>query len=269
VGDVDPARDLLDEAEALYRPGFYPDLRPIPAMRARLQIVEGDLASATEWVQERGLGVDDPADYLHEYEHLTLARLVIAQHHAGAAPRETGQDADIPRLLDLLDRMHTDAAAVQRHGSVLEIVLLQALAHHAQGDVASALAALAQAVLDVPEPEGYVRLYLDEGPPMLDLLRVAAAGDAGAVRDRARQLLVVTASAETDGPAQSLVDPLTGRELEVLRLLATDLTGPQIAGQLFVSLNTFRTHSKRIFTKLDVTTRAAAVRRGEGLGLLG
>ncbi len=247
-------------------------------MQARLRIAGGDLASATEWVQERGLGVDDEADYLHEYEELTLARLAIAQHHAGSVSAEVPA---LPRLLPLLDRLQAHATAAERHGSVLEVQVVRALALVALDDPGAALSALAQAICDVPEPEGYVRVYLDEGAPMLDLLRLAADSGRGAevsigddardraVRDRARRLLAMATSEEIEAPHQSLLDPLTDREVEVLRLLASDLTGPQIARQLFVSLNTFRTHSKRIFTKLDVTTRAAAVRRGEGLGLLG
>ena len=280
AGDLESARELLDRAITLYRPGFYPDLRPIAAMRARLQVTGGDLAPAAEWVQERGLGVNDDVDYLREYEHLTLVRLVLAQHRSDPAEGSPAPVAAIPEVVELLERMHAHAAAVGRHGSVLEILVLRALAHHARGEVGAALTALGQAVLDVPEPEGYVRIFLDEGPAMLDLLRVAATGNrvtevsgqggrSAALGDRARQLLRAAVPDGTDGPPQSLADPLTPREVEVLRLLATDLTGPEIARQLFVSLNTFRTHSKRIFTKLDVTTRAAAVRRGEGLGLLG
>ncbi len=120
--------------------------------------------------------------------------------------------------------------------------MLQALAHHADGDRAAALDILDRAIAAAPEPDSHVRLYLDEGAPMLELLR-----------ERAQP---------------SLADPLSRRELEVLQRLDSELTGPQIADELYVSLNTLRTHTKRIFTKLDVNTRAAAVRRARELGLI-
>ncbi|NUS50306.1 MAG: helix-turn-helix transcriptional regulator, partial [Nocardioidaceae bacterium] len=110
-------------------------------------------------------------------------------------------------------------------------------------------------------PAGYVRLFLDEGLTVLDLL-----GAVEAHHEEARLLLAVAEPqrAETAAPA---AEALSARELEVLRLLATDLTGPEIAGRLFMSVNTFRTHSRHIFTKLDVNTRRAAVRRAGELRL--
>ena len=134
-----------------------------------------------------------------------------------------------------------------------------------------ALAALGRSLVDTPEPDGYVRLYLDEGAPMLALLRHAAgAADPAVAQARARRLLErATTSVEAAAePQQTLGDPLSHRELQVLRLLDSELTGPEIARELYVTLNTLRTHTKRIFTKLDVTTRAAAVRRAHERGLL-
>ncbi len=172
-------------------------------------------------------------------------------------------------MLGLLDRLHAAAAEAGRDGSVLEIRVLQALAHQARGDLPEALAALRRS-FDTPEPDSYVRLYLDEGAPMQALLQHAARAPDPVVQAHARRLLEhATTSAEAAAePQQSLGDPLSHRELEVLRLLDSELTGPEIARQLYVTLNTLRTHSKRIFTKLDVTTRAAAVRRGHERGLL-
>jgi len=150
--------------------------------------------------------------------------------------------------------------------------MLQALAQHGGGDRAQALATLARALTEAPEPECPVRLFLDEGDPMLALLRDAAASTGHdepgrAMRSHVRRLLDRAA-----GPSpldrQPLHDPLSRRELDVLRLLDSELTGPEIARRLFVSVNTLRTHTKRIFTKLDVTTRAAAVRRAHDHGLL-
>ena len=153
--------------------------------------------------------------------------------------------------------------------------MLQALAHHAHGDRPQALAALEQALAEAPEPDSYVRLFLDEGAPMLALLHDAATAttdERGALRRAGSPAPRTRPAPRPDGrrasPGTALADPLSQRELDVLRLLDSDLTGPQIARELYVSLNTLRTHTKRIFTKLDVNTRAAAVRRAHERGLL-
>jgi LuxR family maltose regulon positive regulatory protein len=280
AGDLQTAMSLLDRAQALYRPGFYPDIRPIAAMKARLQIAAGDLGPATEWVHHRGLTADDAADYLGEYAQLTLARLLLAQHRAGDDDSHLGAASPLTTALGLLDRLLVAATDAKRAGSLLEIRVLQALAHHARGDLPQALDALSVAWEEAPEPDQYVRLYLDEGAPMQALLNDASSADpavapaAGGghpetVLGQARRLLQ-RANPPVGGPAsqQTLVDPLSQRELEVLRLLATELTGPQIARELYVSLNTLRTHTKRIFTKLEVKTRVAAVRKGQEQGLI-
>ena len=173
-------------------------------------------------------------------------------------------------MLGLLDRLHAAAEEAGRDGSVLEIRVLQALAHQARGDLPEALAALRRS-FDTPEPDSHVRLYLDEGAPMQALLHHAARAPDPVVQAHARRLLEhATASVEATAEPQQTVDrgPLSHRELEVLRLLDSELTGPEIARELYVTLNTLRTHTKRIFTKLDVTTRTAAVRRGHERGLL-
>ena len=262
LGDHAGALQLLDQAAELYRPGFYPDLRPLAAMKARVHVSAGDLDAAGTWADERGTGVHDDPDYLHEYEQLTVVRLRIAEHRAGG-------DVALAPVLRLLDRLHVAADATGRAGSVLEVGVLRALVHHAGGDPAAASAALGRALVEAPEPEGYARLLLDEGAAMHALLRLAAAGPGPLARHAGR--LLGTSGPPVDVPAPAgtlLADPLSHRELEVLRLLDSELTGPEIARNLYVSVNTLRTHTKRIFTKLDVGTRAAAVRRARDVGLL-
>ena len=260
--DSDAALRLLDEAEELYRPGFYPDVRPIAAMRARVQIAAGDLTAAASWAVERGVAVDEEAEYLREYDHLTLARLVLAQHRA-----DGGSASQVTAVLGLLERLQTAATESGRDGSVLEIRVLMALAHQEHGDLSEAVAALCRALADAPEPDSYVRLFLDEGEPMLTLLKLVAGDSAGAeVRGQVHRLLE-----RADAPVesqQSLADPLSQRELEVLRMLDGELTGPEIARELYITLNTLRTHTKRIFIKLDAKTRAGAVHRAREHGLL-
>lgn len=196
-GDHLRALQLLDEADTHYQPGFYPDVRPIAAMRARVWIATGDLEKAVDWAAESGVSVADEPSYLREYEHLTLVRLVLAQHPRGSA----ADDAAVGLLLRLEDA----AERSKRNGSLSDI----------------------------------------------------------------RSVLARTVTDRPGGPATvSGAGGLTGRELEVLRLLDTDLTAPQIARQLFVSHNTLRTHTKHIFTKLEVSTRRAAVARGRERGLI-
>lgn len=263
-GDYLAAADLLDEAESLYRPGFYPEIRPISAVRARLRIAAGDVDSAREWAQERGLGIDDAPVYLREFDHLTLVRLLLAEHRAGHRDGDAGDAAPADAALRLLDRLHAAASRAGRAGSLMEIGSLQALAYGALGNRSQALATLESTWLEAPEPAGYVRLYLDGGEPMRDLLQHAAEHGPRLPEHLRRCLGGGTPTA----PGPALVDPLSMRETEVLRLLDTPLTGPEIAGQLYVSLNTLRTHTKRIFTKLEVNNRATAVRRAHELGLL-
>jgi LuxR family maltose regulon positive regulatory protein len=249
-------------------------------MKTRLQIADGDLPSAASWAHDRDLSVGDDPDYLREYEHLTLARLLLARHRAEQRGDHAGSASPVAAVLRLLDRLHTAAAEAGRGGSVLEIRMLQVLAHHAHGNLPQALAALSRAMGEASEPESYVRLYLDEGAPMVALLRQAAsatdpasehtAGEHGeAARGQALRLLE-QAQTHVEGSEQdqSLVDPLSQRELEVLRLLGSELTGPEIARELYVTLNTLRTHTKRIFTKLDAKTRASAVHHARERGLL-
>ena len=143
--------------------------------------------------------------------------------------------------------------------------MLQALAHQALGDIPAALACLERAVT-LAEPEGYVRVFVDEGPPMASLLRAAA--KQGTARNYVRRLLAAVSETEHDSPVkQALIEPLSERELDVLRLLGTELDGPAIARELMVSLNTVRTHTKNIYAKLAVTNRRAAVRRAAELDL--
>jgi LuxR family maltose regulon positive regulatory protein len=259
-GDADAALGLLDEAERLYVGDFSPQVRPVAALRARLSVARGRWTEALAWAGERRLSVDDELSYLREFEHATLARALVARY---SAERSENSLRDAMRLLERLLSAADDGA---RTGSVIDVLVTQALAHQAGGDLPAALTALGRA-LALAEPEGYMRILVDEGPPMAALLR--AASTQGSAAGYAGRLL-----AAIDGPAghvpvqRGLVDPLSARELDVLRLLGTDLDGPDIARELVVSLNTVRTHTKNIYAKLGVNNRRAAVRRGDELELL-
>jgi len=177
--------------------------------------------------------------------------------------------------MSLLARLLDAAQAGGRMGNVIEILVVQALARHAHGDLPAALASLQQA-LALAEPEGYVRLFVDEGPPMARLMHAAAAR--GILPVYMAKLLSAfgpellphsgRSSLPASPAAQSLVEPLSERELEVLRLFQTELSGPDIAQELVIALSTVRTHTKGIYSKLGVSSRRAAVKRAEDLHLL-
>jgi LuxR family maltose regulon positive regulatory protein len=274
-GDLDGALEMLDLAESLYLPGFFPDVRPIPAQRPRLHIAQGRLAEALDWAigldGDHGIGLADDggerSSYLMEFNRLTLDRLLTAQQRSGegevsVANDEATRSADLDSLDRRLDALV--AAAGGRGGRVVEAHLVRALAHHAFGDHEGALEHL-ELSLGLGVPVGYRRLFLDEGAPVETLLRAITQRPASPAAAHATQLLK---SAEPDPAAQPPTagqpradEGLSERELEVLRLLATGLSGPEIAQQLFVSVNTLRTHTRHIFTKLGVNTRRAAVLR--------
>lgn len=155
-GDLDAAAVMLDQAEPLFMPGYFPDVRPIAATRARVRIVPGRLEDARAWAQERGVAPTDPPTYLSEYDQLTLARLLVAE-------------GDGREALDLLDRLLDVAQTAGRDGSLIEGWMVRALAHHAHGDAGSAAADLAAALTN-GVPAGYCRLFLDEGRHMAELL---------------------------------------------------------------------------------------------------
>jgi LuxR family maltose regulon positive regulatory protein len=259
-GDPEAALDLLAEAGRLYAGDFSPDVRPVDAMKARVWIAQGRLPEAMGWARERGLSATDDLRYLREFEHVTLARLILAQ---GARDRS---DDRIGEAIDLLERLLVAAEVGGRTGSVIEILVVQALARRARDDVAGALASLERAVA-LAEPEGYVRVVADEGPTMAALLRLAAQGR-NAPSYLRRLLAAIVAPAARAPVDQPLIEPLSERELDVLRLLESELDGPDIARELTVSVATVRTHTRNIYAKLGVNNRRTAVRRAGELGLL-
>jgi LuxR family maltose regulon positive regulatory protein len=235
-------------------------VRPVAAQKARVWIAQGRLAEAFDWARERGLSAAGELSYVREFEHVTLARLQLAQGMQDRSDRAT-QEAT-----ELLERLLRAAHDGSRTGSVIEILVVLALAHRVLGDIPAALARLERA-LTLAEPEGYVRLFVDEGPSMAALLE--AARKRGMAPTYIRELLAAFGRPDDRTPIkQELIEPLSDRELDVLRLLDTDLNGPEIARQLVVSLHTVRSHTKSIYAKLGVNNRRAAVGRAVELDLL-
>jgi ATP/maltotriose-dependent transcriptional regulator MalT len=252
-GRPDQAVALLDEAQERYVADFFPEVRPIPALRARVLIAQGRLQDAGDWARQADLSTSDEPDYLRCFEQATLARVLLARGLADDALR-------------LGERLLAAAEAARRTASALDILVVVALARRARGDSVGAAAALGRAVA-IAEPQGLRRPFLGEGRPMLVLLR-----EVSRTAQPPAFIGHLLAAAGPGGHAVSvvgqLVDPLSVRELEVLRLLQGDLDGPDMAQELFISLNTLRTHTKNIYAKLGANSRRAAITRAVELGLL-
>ncbi len=271
-GALDRALDLLNEAERLYMRGPVPDVRPIAALKARVWIKKGKLHEAQDWVREQGLTVQDELSYLREFEGITLARLLIAQY---------AQDRVVDTIhgaTELLERLLRAAEAGERSGSAIEILALLALAQAAQDDLPSALLTL-QCALKLAEPEGYVRIFVNEGLPMAQLLQAVA--QRAVLPAYTNKLLTAFASEKQQHgsesaqlqlpqpsqpvppsvaqPTQSLIEPLSPREIEVLQLIAQGLSNSEISEKLFLALSTVKGHNRAIFAKLQVQRRTEAV----------
>jgi ATP/maltotriose-dependent transcriptional regulator MalT len=270
TGDPAGALEAIDEAERLSPSSAVGGLvNPAPAQRARLLLAQGNAAAAAHWTQQRGLSPEDKPSYPQELEYLVLTRVLIAQDRAGEA-------------LALLDRLLAEAAAQDRIGSVIEIHALRALAQAAGGDEPAAVKTMADA-LSLASPQGNVRVFADEGPPMRALVgRVVVAHRAGHPSARgipfpylARLVRAFDGKPAADGStpdavtgALDLVDPLTGRELEVLAMLAAGTSNQAIAEQLFVTLFTVKKHVSHVLGKLGAANRTEAVARARELGLI-
>jgi LuxR family transcriptional regulator, maltose regulon positive regulatory protein len=261
TGDPAGALEAITEADQA-APGPAGLLNPVPAERARLLLAQGNLAAAARFAQDNGLGPDDEPDYARESGYLVLARLLLAQDRAGQA-------------LALLDRLHAAAKAQNRTGSLIETDALRALALAATGDEAGAVATLTGTLL-LAWPQGHVRVFADEGPPMAALLgRLIAAQRTGQVAAEV-PLGYLARLQRAFGPGQlardpappGIVDPLTSRELEVLGLLAAGRSNQAIAGQLVVTLDTVKKHVSHVLDKLGATNRTEAVARARELNLI-
>jgi len=264
TGDVQGALDAIEKGRqkaGVFSPWFG---NYGAAHQARLWLAQGNQAAAMHWAQESGLSPDDEPGFQYTWEYGVLARVLAAR----GMPDEA---------LALLDRLLEVAETAGARLQTIEILLLRALALQEKGSKDQALTALARA-LHLAEPESFVRTFVDEGAPTGDLLREAARRGI-AVEYAARLLAALEGETERresgtqeiarGEPSQALlVEPLTDREIEVLRLLNTRLSVSEVAEELVISRHTARTHIKHIYEKLDVHSRADAIQRARELGLL-
>ena len=226
----------------------------LQAALVRWWIMQGNLERASHVVQHSGISADDDISYLREPEYLTLLRVFLAQGDYAAA-------------LSLSNRLLRSAETARRKGRAIELLILQSLAFQGNKDLAQALASLDQALL-LAQPEGYVRVFLDEGEPMAKLLYQARSRRVGA--GYAAELLSAMggASGVELPPTQLLIEPLTQREIEVLKLIEAGASNDDIAAQLVISVATVKRHISNIYGKLGVQSRTQAILRAREVKLL-
>ena len=257
VEAMDKARRAFPNADAIAL------LHPVPVARARLSLLGGDVLGAVTWLEELGLSATDAPSYAREQEYLLLVRVLLARHEPDQALR-------------LLQRLSSAADGQGRTASKIEVRILQAVAFAAAGDRASALTSLVEA-LTLAQPEKPVRVFVDEGPPISQLVgSLIAAGrharPAGAETIAADYLGLLiraahgAATGNQDRP--SAINSLTERESEVLVMLAAGNRNREIAVALSVTLDTVKKHVTHTLDKLGATNRTQAVARARQLGLI-
>jgi LuxR family maltose regulon positive regulatory protein len=272
-GDREGAQAMIEQARRFAQANTIPlPMSVMAAEQARTRLKVGDLVFAENWaLTYQSTGVVPP-DYLPEVENIILARIRLAQNQPEAA-------------LAILDRLRPAAESGGRHGRVIEILPLQALARHACGESQLAIDTL-QTALALAEPEGYVRTFVDKGEPMRLLIADCVRRISGlrnkehtaSLRAYVNRLLTAflkSAIRTNTSPIrippsafQNLIEPLSERELEVLRLLAEGLSNQEIARKLYLSVGTVKVHLKHIYGKLAVSSRMQAVARARELKLL-
>jgi LuxR family maltose regulon positive regulatory protein len=226
------------------------EARELEALQAHLWLAQGDVDAVAHWAEERQIQNDE------EHPYLILPRLYLAQNRPDEASR-------------LLTRLVQQAESNNWVNSMLSRLVLQVRAFYDQGNTASAMETLKRALF-LAERGGYIRIFLDQGAPMEKLLRQTAAR--GVALDYVKKLLAAFERDHqppvADRLTASLTEPLSERELEVLHLIAAGLSNPAIADTLVVSVNTVKTHVKRLYGKLGVNSRLQAVERARKLDLL-
>ncbi|MCB0208970.1 MAG: tetratricopeptide repeat protein [Anaerolineae bacterium] len=267
-GDNDKALATIKQARNALVRGL-PIVPWIDAVEAWLWLVGGNLAAVQQWQQQSGLPMADPADYIKlPGEHTILVRTWLAQRRFDEA-------------FALLENMHAAFKAEGRNGRLVEVVMLQALTLYCQGKVDQALIPLTLA-LKLGQQGGYVRLFIDEGLPMAQVLTLAKSR--GIAPDEAYldtllaafkldSLEIPAKLTKKEAPASSfiiqpLIEPLSDRELEVLDLIATGLSNQEIADKLIIAEGTVKKHIHNIFGKLGVRRRSQAILRATELNLL-
>jgi len=265
-GDVEGANQMMADALkiAVQYSATEKDDRYVASQQAHLRVRQGDLKAAWRWAT--GLGLKDylgankldltgrlGEDIILRYELIVFTRVLIAEKQWGKA-------------LSLLNLLLPSLEEIGFLSKIIEMHILIALGMVGQGDVKRAISSLLTAI-NLAEPEGFTRLFLDEGPVMIRLLQEYQAGN-----DKSEfvDVLLNTSTQITEKPEipTKSLDPLSEREIEILRLLTTDLSAPEIAEHLHIAVSTIRTHTKNIYSKLGVHSRFEAISKAKDRNLL-
>ncbi len=260
-GDADGANMLLQAAIKSYQmnPTQWVH-KAVTSCQVQLWLAQKEFDAASRWAQENSLNAKVELNPKNEFEHFSLARVLITEGRAEPDGKT------LAKALELTKRLTLSAESAGRMGHLIELLILQALALDAQGNLDQALSCLERALV-LAEPQGFVRIFLDKGNPIIHLLKEAARRNIAA--EYAIKLLnQIDTDSQSDTPSSILIEPLSDRELEVLHLMAQDLSYREIANQIVVSLNTVRTHVKNIYSKLMVHKRSEAVAKARELNLL-
>ena len=261
-GELADAEKIIQKMEKLSREFHVPPAMAdlIAVWQARLWIAQGKLDAASQWVEERGLDADNAPTFQNEFEYIALARLLISQGHLDEAAR-------------LLQALLETAKSGDRISRVIEILIIQALAYQAGDEITQAVTMLEKA-LTLAEPGGFIRTFVDEGPPMANLLYEALKREIAP--KYIQRLLPAFPITEQDEDTSTnpqvdqsgLIEPLSDREVEVLQLIAKGLTNQEISNRLFLSMHTVKTHTRNIYSKLGAHHRAEAVAKARAFGIL-
>jgi LuxR family maltose regulon positive regulatory protein len=257
-GDVSGTEEIIRKMEDIGRKYTVSPwiMSHMAAWQARLSLDHGDVKSAAKWVKEQALHPDGELSYQREFDYITLARVLIVQ-------------GEIAEVIELLKRMFKASESGGRISKTIEILILQALAYQAKGDTSRAATALEKA-LTLAAPEGYIRTFVDEGPPIEALLKRVKVEDRE-TKDYIGRLLAAfsyTMVRPSSSNPQPLIEPLSERELEVLYHLAEGLTNQEIASRLFLSPNTVKAHTHNIYGKLGANNRTQAATKARELKLI-
>jgi LuxR family maltose regulon positive regulatory protein len=255
-GDGAAALTLIEELSRLLGKLEATMLLPdVERCRARLWIIQGKLTEAVGWLQASGLSTDGELEYLQEPNYLILIRILLAQ--------ERWEEA-----AGLIDRLLDFAEEGMRYGRRVELLMLRALALDGQGKTTEAQEVLSRSLTQAG-PEGYVRLFADEGSRMAPLLyRVAADSAHSNYIDRILGAIDLDAIAQPSAAEAQLVEPLSDREIEVLECISEGLSNREIAQRLTIALSTVKSHTRNIYSKMGVNSRTQAIAHARAWGIL-
>ncbi|WP_026672591.1 LuxR C-terminal-related transcriptional regulator [Alkalihalobacterium bogoriense] len=257
-GELDKALDSFDEAKKHYIMSPLSDIQPLYALKAKTLVKKGSIYQAEQCIRENSQDLEKEHCYLQEFKYITLARIKIASF------RQYRHEKFLNEAVELLGSLLIEAKREKRVGSIVEVLMLQALAYEASDDVESAMISLKKAIV-IAEPEGFFQVFVDEGLPLYRLLseRIVYESKPNFVYRLQRAI-----EASMSNLSHGLTEPLSDRELEVLKLIAAGLSNHEIGERLFLAVSTVKGYNQNIFGKLQVKRRTEAVGKARELGLL-